>query len=130
MVTRQEALWCALEGASSSAVLGVWGEGRGGGGVLQRRWEVLQGDGREMGERGKVGRLGVDDNIDTIQWDISSQDTLGTRKNVLFERGVLISGAKMHTNVVFGDSNSVLFIKVSLFQGVLLRGVPLYTLHL
>ena len=32
----------------------------------------------------------------------------------------------MFTNVVFGDSNSVLFIKVSLFQGVLLRGNPLY----
>ena len=28
----------------------------------------------------------------------------------------------MYTNTVFGDTNSVLFIKVSLFQGVLLRG--------
>ena len=27
----------------------------------------------------------------------------------------------MYTNTVFGDTNSVLFIKVSLFQGVLLN---------
>ena len=50
------------------------------------------------------------------------QDTLGTRKNVLVT-GFL--GVKMYTNMVFRDSNSVLFIKVSLFQSVLLSGIPL-----
>ena len=34
----------------------------------------------------------------------------------------------MYTNVVFSDSNSVLFIKVSLFQGVLFKkGFTVYT---
>ena len=32
----------------------------------------------------------------------------------------------MYTNVVCGDSSSVLFIEVSLFQGLLVRGFPLY----
>ena len=32
------------------------------------------------------------------------------------------------TDMVFGDSNSVLFIKVSLFRGVLLRGAQLYVM--
>ena len=45
-----------------------------------------------------------------VQWNSCNQDNLGTRGMFSFEGYVL-----------FRDSNSVLFIKVSLFQGVLLK---------
>ena len=48
-----------------------------------------------------------------VQWNLSNVDTLGT------EESVLISGVKLYTNMVFGIA------KVSSFQGVLIRGVPL-----
>ena len=36
----------------------------------------------------------------------------------------MISGVEKYTNMVFGTAKGVLFIEVSLFQGVLIRGVP------
>ena len=33
----------------------------------------------------------------------------------------------MYTNMAFGAAKAVLFIEVSSLQGVLIRGVPLYT---
>ena len=38
-----------------------------------------------------------------------------------------MSGVKLYTNLAFGIAKSVLFIEVYTFQGVLIRGVPLYT---
>ena len=51
-----------------------------------------------------------------LQWNLSNLETLGA------EDALLISGVEIW------DSKSVLFIKVSSFQGVLIRGVPLYIL--
>ena len=45
------------------------------------------------------------------------------KKDHIYSIVSLFQGTKyLCTNMVFGDSNSVLFIKVSLFQGVLFRG--------
>ena len=52
-------------------------------------------------------------------WNLSNPDTLGA------EESVLISGVKLYTNMAFGTTKSVLFIEVSSFQGVLIRGAPL-----
>ena len=51
----------------------------------------------------------------------SIPDTLGT------EESVLISGVELYTNLAFGTAKGVMFTKVSSFQGVLIRGFPLYT---
>jgi len=48
---------------------------------------------------------------EAMQWTPPNQGILQTRKNVL------ISGVKMHPNIVFGDSNVVPSIEVSLLQG-------------
>ena len=47
----------------------------------------------------------------------SSQDTLGTRRSILIRGGVLILVVKMCVSVVFGGSNGILFIKVTLLSG-------------
>ena len=48
-------------------------------------------------------------------------DSLGTEDSILM--GVPISGVVICTNRVFGTANAcVLFIKVSSFQGVLIKG--------
>ena len=49
--------------------------------------------------------------------------TLGARKDVLIIGVSSFQGSKCtQFSMAFGDSNRVLFIKVSLFQGALLRG--------
>ena len=58
-----------------------------------------------------------------LQWNHFNPDTLET------EESVLISGVKLYTNMVFGTAKSVLFIEVSSFQGVLIRGVLLYVIN-
>lgn len=49
-----------------------------------------------------------------LQWNLSNPDPLGTEGNVVL--------VELSTNVAFGTAQ---FIEVSLFQGVLIRAVPL-----
>ena len=60
-----------------------------------------------------------------LQRNSSNQDTLGTRRMSSLEGCPHFRGQTVGNNdtLVLGDSNSVLLIKVPLFQGVLLRGV-------
>ena len=51
-----------------------------------------------------------------MQWNPPNQGIHQTRKTVL------ISGVTMYPNIVFGDSNIVPSIEVSLLQGILKRG--------
>ena len=60
-----------------------------------------------------------------VRWNLSNLDTLGTEERV--PRCPDFSGVKLYTNMAFGTAKSVLFIEVSSYQGVLIRGVPLYT---
>ena len=53
----------------------------------------------------------------------------GHTLGLLKVRGVLISEVGLYWNVVVGTLASVLIIKVSLFQSVLIREVPLYTVY-
>ena len=48
------------------------------------------------------------------------------RKVFQIERGVLISGVKMYTILMFGTAQAVLIRGVSIFQGVLIREVSLF----
>ena len=53
------------------------------------------------------------DTAERRQRNFSKQDTFGTRKSVLIRGASLFSGVKMYRNMVFGDSGSVLFFKMS-----------------
>ena len=63
-----------------------------------------------------------------VQWNLSNPDTLGAEESVLISEVSLISGVELYTNMAFGTAKSVLFIEVSSFQGVLIRGVLLYNI--
>ena len=62
---------------------------------------------------GTVTIFDDDGMLHVVQWNLSNADTLGAEESVL----------------AFGTAKSVLFIKVSSFQGVLIRGVPLHVVR-
>ena len=58
-----------------------------------------------------------------VKWNLSNPNTLGA------EESVLISGVELYTDLAHGTAKTVLFIKVSSFQGVLIRGILQYIYH-
>ena len=71
-------------------------------------------EGRREGQHGHEVR----NEKSGIQWNLSNPDTLGAEESVLI--GV-ISGVELYTDLAFGIA------KCPVYQGVLIRGVPLYT---
>ena len=61
-----------------------------------------------------------------IQWNLSYSDTLGRTKVSILVRCPDFRGCNVHKQGVRDSLMCPVYLKVSLFQGVLIREVPLY----